>query len=321
LINKEKIYFKIKNIMTNSEHKKNDNNFVYVLDRYTNKNIKVLNIDQKTQENIKAGDKIVYSMEDNNQKPSIWIYLWHDIDTDRIWHFTKVLKWEEKDFFEEQNKFALKIFPLFKKKFKEEFKNSIPVTARFHIYLDQLYFYFYSEERYVFTDFVKKLREKIWKNIFLFQVWARDMVKMDPRTDFLPCGADGIIPMHCKTTMPLPSIEMENLILQHLEWRDIERLKWRCGKLKCSLIYELYIYKEESKKYPPKWSQVKFKKWDVEWIATSYNIMTWDVTIKTKDGEIFRIPTWEVNITKLPDPKIKTDEEKELEKIKWELEG
>jgi hypothetical protein len=71
LINKEKIYFKIKNIMTNSEHKKNDNNFVYVLDRYTNKNIKVLNIDQKTQENIKAGDKIVYSMEDNNQKPSI----------------------------------------------------------------------------------------------------------------------------------------------------------------------------------------------------------------------------------------------------------
>jgi hypothetical protein len=43
------------------------------------------------------------------------------------------------------------------------------------------------------------------------------MVKMDPRTDFLPCGADGIIPMHCKTTMPLPSIEMENLILQHLE--------------------------------------------------------------------------------------------------------
>jgi hypothetical protein len=43
------------------------------------------------------------------------------------------------------------------------------------------------------------------------------MVKMDPRTDNLPCGADGIIPMHCKTTLPLPSIEMENLILQNLE--------------------------------------------------------------------------------------------------------
>jgi len=304
----------------NKVNKDKFENFVYVLDRYTNKNIKVVNIDEQSLQEIKVWDKIVYNMEENNQKPSIWIYIWHDINTDRIWYFTKILKWEEKDFFEEQSKFALKIFPLFKKRFKAEFKNSIPVTARFHIYLDQLYFYFYSEERYIFTDFVKKLREKIWKNIFLFQVWARDMVKMDPRTDMLPCGADWIIPMHCKTTLPLPSIEMENLILQNLEWRDIERLKWRCGKLKCSLIYELEIYKEESKKYPPKWSEVKYLKSNIDWIVTSYNIMTWDVTIKTQDWEIYRIPTWELKITKLPDPKIKTEEEKELEKIKNEIE-
>ena len=293
---------------------------IYVLDRYTNKNIKVINIDENSLQELKPWDKVVYNMEENNQKPSIWIYIWHSINTDRIWNFTKILKWEELDFFEEQSKFALKIFPLFKKKFKAEFKNSIPVTARFHIYLDQLYFYFYSEERYIFTDFVKKLREKIWKNIFLFQVWARDMVKMDPRTDILPCGADWIIPMHCKTTLPLPSIEMENLILQNLEWRDIERLKWRCGKLKCSLIYELETYKEESEKYPPKWSEVKYLKSNIDWLVTSYNIMTGDVTIKTEDGEIFKIPTWELKITKLPDPKTKTEEEKELEKIKNEIE-
>ncbi len=293
---------------------------IYVLDRYTNKNIKVINIDENSLQELKPWDKVVYNMEENNQKPSIWIYIWHSINTDRIWNFTKILKWEELDFFEEQSKFALKIFPLFKKKFKAEFKNSIPVTARFHIYLDQLYFYFYSEERYIFTDFVKKLREKIWKNIFLFQVGARDMVKMDPRTDILPCWADWIIPMHCKTTLPLPSIEMENLILQNLEWRDIERLKWRCGKLKCSLIYELETYKEESKKYPPKWSEVKYLKSNIDWLVTSYNIMTGDVTIKTEDGEIFKIPTWELKITKLPDPKTKTEEEKELEKIKNEIE-
>lgn len=293
---------------------------IYVLDRYTNKNIKVINIDENSLQELKPWDKVVYNMEENNQKPSIWIYIWHSINTDRIWNFTKILKWEELDFFEEQSKFALKIFPLFKKKFKAEFQNSIPVTARFHIYLDQLYFYFYSEERYIFTDFVKKLREKIWKNIFLFQVWARDMVKMDPRTDILPCWADWIIPMHCKTTLPLPSIEMENLILQNLEWRDIERLKWRCGKLKCSLIYELETYKEESKKYPPKWSEVKYLKSNIDWLVTSYNIMTGDVTIKTEDGETFKIPTWELKITKLPDPKTKTEEEKELEKIKNEIE-
>ena len=294
---------------------------VYVLDWYTNKNIKVVDIDSAIVEKLKPGDKLVYSMEDNHQKPSIWVYLWHDIDTDRIGHFTKILEWEDKEFFEEQSKFALKIFPIFKKKFKAEFPNSIPVTARFHIYLDQLYFYFYSEDRYVFTDFVKKFREKIWKNIFLFQVWARDMVKMDPRTDNLPCGADGIIPMHCKTTLPLPSIEMEKIILQNLEWRDIERLKWRCGKLKCSLIYEIDIYQKESKKYPPKWSEVRYLKWNIDWIATSYNIMTWDVTIKTKDGEIYRIPTQEVKILKMPDPRMKSEEQKELEKIKDQIEG
>lgn len=299
----------------------NQKKSIYVLDWYTNKNIKVVDVDQNIVDTLKPGDKVVYSMEDNHQKPSIWIYLWHSIETDRIGHFTKRLEWEDKEFFEEQSKFALKIFPIFKKKFKEAFPNSIPVTARFHIYLDQLYFYFYSEERYVFTDFVKKFREKIGKNIFLFQVWARDMVKMDPRTDNLPCWADGIIPMHCKTTLPLPSIEMEKIILQNLEWRDIERLKWRCWKLKCSLIYEIEIYQQESKKYPPKWSEVVYHKWNIEWIATSYNIMTWDVTIKTKDGEIFRIPTSEVKVTKMPDPRMKSEEQKELEKIKDQIEG
>jgi len=32
------------------------------------------------------------------------------------------LEGEEKKYFEEQNKFALKIFPIFKKKFKKEFE-------------------------------------------------------------------------------------------------------------------------------------------------------------------------------------------------------
>lgn len=304
---------------TTHKHPENQN-FVYVIDRYTNKNIKVLWITPEIKKELKAGQMLVYSMEDNNQKPSIWSYLWHDINTDRLWHFTKILKGKDEKFFKEQSEFALKIFPIFKKKFKEAFPWSIPVTARFHIYLDQLYFYFYSEERYIFTEFVKKFREKIWKNIFLFQVGARDMVKMDPRTDNLPCWAWWVIPMHCKTTMQLPSIEMENLILQNLEWRDIERLKWRCGKLKCSLMYELEVYREESKKYPAKGSEVKFIKWNVEWIATSYNIMSWDVTLKTKDGVVMKIPTEEIKVIKEPNPKIKSKEERELEKIKKNLE-
>lgn len=275
---------------------------LYVLDWFTNKNIEIIKVDDQSFSTIKTWDKIVYNLEDKNNttKLSIWINLWHEIVTDRKWTFERKLEWEDKEFFEEQQKFALDIFPLFKDLFKKNFKWSIPVTARFNIYWDQIYFYFYSEERYVFTDFVKWLREKLWKNIFLFQVWARDMVKMSPGTDHIAwCNW---LNLCCKSSRALPSVEMENIILQNLEWRDIERLKWRCGKLKCSLIYELELYTEESKKYPPKWSEVDCKSCEAKWYSTSYNIMTWEVTIKTSEWETFRVPVAQLKIIKAKVP-------------------
>ncbi|MEI7919630.1 MAG: hypothetical protein WCH65_05550 [bacterium] len=81
--------------------------------------------------------------------------------TDREGVFQKVLNDEDKEFFNEQQKLALDIFPLFKKSFKKFFPDSIPVTARYQVFGDQLYFYFYSEGRYVFTEFVKEFREKL----------------------------------------------------------------------------------------------------------------------------------------------------------------
>lgn len=265
---------------------------IYVLDRYTNKNILVEHVDDESFALLKHWDKVVYSSLDQhgNNKKTVWIHLGHAIETDRKWTFVKVLQWEDKDFFDEQQKLALDIFPLFKKLFKKYFPDSIPVTSRYQIFGDQLYFYFYSEERYVFTDFVKEFRQELGKNIFLFQIWARDMIKMSPGADSFPCWADGIIPMHCKTSLPLPSVEMENLVLQHLEWRDIEKLKWRCGKLKCSLIYELDTYIQESKKFPEKWSYIETKWREVSGVVSSFNIMNGDVTVKTKDGVILRIP-------------------------------
>jgi hypothetical protein len=81
-----------------------------------------------------------------------------------------MLEGKEEEEFNTQQEIALKIFPTFKREFQEEFPNSVPVTARFQIFSDQLYFFFYSEERYVFTEFVKRFREKLGKNMFLFQV-------------------------------------------------------------------------------------------------------------------------------------------------------
>lgn len=273
----------------------------YVLDRYTNKNVLVTWVEDEQFARLKAWDKIVYSSVDQAwiNKQTVGTYLAHEIVTDRQGTFQKILEGEDKEFFNEQQALALDIFPLFKKLFKKTFPDSIPVTARYQIFGDQLYFYFYSEERYVFTDFVKEFRQEIGKNIFLFQIGARDMIKMSPWADFLPCWADGILPMHCKTTLALPSVEMETLILQNLEWRDIEKLKWRCGKLKCSLIYELETYIEESKKFPSKWSYVENSWREVCGTVFSFNIMNGDVTIKNKDGMIIRIPYTTISKIKL----------------------
>jgi len=272
----------------------------YVLDRYTNKNVLVTGVSDEQFAKLKAGDKIVYSSVDQTgvSKQTVWSYLGHEIVTDRQGKFQKVFDDEEKEFFNEQQKLALDIFPLFKKLFKKNFPDSIPVTARYQIFGDQLYFYFYSEERYVFTDFVKEFRQELGKNIFLFQIGARDMVKMSPGTDCL-IWCNGIN-LCCKSSRALPSVEIENIVMQNLEGRDIEKLKWRCGKLKCSLIYELETYIEESKKFPPKWAYVENKWCEVCWTVFSFNIMNGDVSVKTKDGFTVRIPYTTISKIKLP---------------------
>lgn len=260
-------------------------NNLYVLDRYTNKNLKIDNVNKEILEWVKYWDKISYEVDG---RKSVGTNLGHEINCQKNAKFIQKLEWDDLEFFKEQNKFALKLFPEFKKDFKKEFPSSTPITAKYHIYADQLYLYFYSEERYIFTEFAKKFRNKIWKNIFLFQVWARDMIRISPATDDIPwCNW---INLCCKSHRELPSIEMENIILQNLEWRDIERLKGRCGKLKCCLIYELDLYKEECEKYPKRWERVTCKNADNCWITSSFNIITREVVIKTNEWWIVRVP-------------------------------
>ena len=274
------------------------------LDRYTNKYLNINDVPIEIFGKLNVWDKIVYEQPDQKtgaMKPSIWtIISWwiHSFDSKSFFsaNFLRVLEWKEKEEFDTQQEIALKIFPTFKREFQEEFSNSVPITARFQIFSDQLYFFFYSEERYVFTEFVKRFREKLGKNMFLFQVWARDMIRMSPWADNMMCSSGQCL--CCKTCTILPNIEIESVVMQNLEWRDIERLKWKCGKLKCCLLYELDLYTSESKKFPRKWSKVDMK-WlyerksdeneDNTWIVASYNIITQEVNVKTKDWFI-RVP-------------------------------
>ena len=263
---------------------------ICVLDWYTSKYSKIDWIDEIIFSELKQWDMVVYSSEDkeSTSKLSIWTNIWFEVDTDRQWKFDRILQWDEKKYFDEQQKYALSIFPSFKDTFGDSFEWSIPITARFNIFSNQVYFYFYSEERYVFSEYVKNFRQKIWKNIFLFQVGARDMIRLDPSANDLLCIDWSIL--HCKTYRPLPNVEMENVAIQSLEWRDIEKLKWRCGKLKCSLIYEADLYSQELKNFPSKWSTVKVKNSEIIWIVISINIMNKDVKIKTDSWENYKFP-------------------------------
>ena len=303
---------------------------VLVLDRYTNKYLTVNKVDSEIYNKLHIGDKIVYEQADaktGNMKLSIWTIITEWVQSQLVAKekpfytadFVRTLDWEEYDEFNKQQEIALKIFPTFKREFQAEFPNSIPITARFHIFADQLYFFFYSEERYVFTEFVKKFREKLGKNMFLFQVWARDMMRMSPWADWMLCSSGQSL--CCKNCTMLPNIEIESVVMQNLEWRDIERLKGKCGKLKCCLLFELDLYVNESKKYPRKWTKI-----DTTWlrerradenddntgIVTSFNILTQEVNIKTKDGFI-RIPVDKLK-WKIKSWPTETDHKKESEK-------
>ncbi|MDR2541631.1 MAG: hypothetical protein LBD11_07985 [Candidatus Peribacteria bacterium] len=160
---------------------------VAVLDRYTNKYLIVEAIPDEDFELIKVGNKLVYGLPDAKTgaiKNSVGIVIEtvpipktssRSVDGERgdKWlcvNYVRILKEQEKTDFDEQQQIALKIFPTFKKEFQAEYPNSVPITARFQIFSNQLYFFFYSEERYVFTEFVKRFREKLGMNMFLFQI-------------------------------------------------------------------------------------------------------------------------------------------------------
>ena len=279
--------------------------YLLLLDRYTNK-VVYLPEENVSIESLKIGEKLLYTTVDAKNwsvKKSLWTLikkgeLLQDTGKEIIGTFYGVLEGETKQRFEEEQKRASDLFPLFKKAFKKEFPTSVPITARYQIFSEQLFLYFYSEERFVFTEFVKNLRQEIPENIFLFQVGARDMIRISPAMDHVFCNGD--VKLCCKNNMILQNIEIENIISQNLEGRDIERLKGRCGKLKCCLLYEMNVYIEEGKKYPQKGNKISLSKELMcknqncedkeicEGIVLSYNIMNQEIKIKTKEG-IMRI--------------------------------
>lgn len=265
---------------------------IYIIDRYTNKN---LWMQVNESEQFTLGEKIAfaYTGGDGKQNMSIGTYIGErykgiDREAKYEWRLTA----EEIEEFDMMQAKAREKFPMFKKDFREAFPEAIPVTARYHMFAQQRYFYFYAEQRFLFTEFIKMFREKLGSHFFLFQVGARDMVKMSPATDhIIGCNGRNLC---CKSNRPLPSIDIEDLLIQHLTGRDVERLKGRCGKLKCSLMYEVETYLSESKKFPKRWSKIEVANCDKCGMVTNFNIMTNKIDVVLDEGNRIQINLEEV---------------------------
>lgn len=265
---------------------------IYILDRYTNKNFSMT---APADQDFALGEKLIFEQIwwDGKKTTSIGTYIGDKYTTiDRAVTYVDRLNSDEITDFDDMQKKAREKFPLFKTMFKEAFPDAIPVTARYHMFVRQWYFYFYGEKRYNFVEFIKSFREELGAQFFLFQIGARDMVKMSPGTDhIIGCNGHNLC---CKSNRPLPSIDVEALLVQHLDGRDVERLKWRCGKLKCSLIYEVETYVIESKKFPSKWSTIDMNNCEQCGMVTNFNIMTGKIDVQLDDGMRVQIDLAEV---------------------------
>jgi cell fate regulator YaaT (PSP1 superfamily) len=291
---------------TNSQTKK-----IYILDRYTNKN---LWMEAPSDENFELWEKLIFEQLwwDGKKSMSIGTYIWEKYnDIERDCTYVGRLTADELQEFEDMQKKAKAHFPMFKKMFKTAFPTAIPVTARYHMFVNQWYFYFYAEQRFNFVEFIKEFRQALWGQFFLFQVGARDMVKMSPGTDHI-IGCNWLN-LCCKSNRPLPSIDVEDLLVQHLDGRDIERLKWRCGKLKCSLVYEVETYVTESKKFPEKGSTIDIHDCEKCGMVTNYNIMTGKIDVQLDDGIRVQIDLAEIKkIHENRKKKVPNDHEREM---------
>lgn len=256
---------------------------LYLLDRLVPKHIILDNVQEWLV--VSPGEYVMYTLPED-WKQYVWLNVWYPVEpADKKWTFVWILQWQAKEKFLEYQKKADKFYKIFKKEFPVVCPWAIPVTTRADLQWQNIYFYFYSEERYNFADFVRHMRTIVPVAFFIYQLWARDMMRYTPNANehLAACGCG---PLNCCSLWKLPSVEMDNVALQGLEWRDIEKLKWRCGKLKCSVVFERELYLEETAKFPKKWAigTMNWQKCTCIWI----NIMSGDIVAKTQEWEIIR---------------------------------
>lgn len=194
---------------------------IYLLDRLISKHVAVRDVPDHLR--FEVGEKVIYLNKEDNKK-YIGMNVGYPLECDKEGSYVGALTGKIEEQFQNNQKRALEYYKLFKKQFTAQFHGAVPISARSDLMGNIIYFYFYSEERYNFSEFVKAFRQQLPCQFFIYQVGARDMMRLSPNgKEYL--AACGCGPLGCCSLGKLPSVEMDNIALQSLEGRDVEKLK------------------------------------------------------------------------------------------------
>ncbi len=246
---------------------------IYVLDWLLNKPVK---IEWIIPTDIQVKEKIVY--KDEKKKSMMGIVLWYKVKTNKIWTFSYILEWTERKNFEKYQETAADLFQIFKKNFMVSFPTAKPISARMSISGRQIYFYFFAEQRFDFSEFVKSFRQKIGQHFFLYQVWPRDRIRLHPHLEER-YDPSGLPLMYHIFKHPLDEVSNTTIEAQGL-YGSRDKLKDRSGKLDHTINFEKDIYREENKKYPRKGQIVQIE--GVPMKCAWFNILTQEIKLRGK---------------------------------------
>jgi len=254
---------------------------MYIQDWLT---LKVVESPDVTVKWLKTWDKVVYKRDDGQKY--VWTYIGYECKPDLSGNFLYKLDGVGLEKFHQLDKRAKEIFDSIKDELKFIFPMLKFITAKMNFTWDVLYLYFYWETRVDFREWLNDLRKLIWMKFFLYQIWARDRIRLHPKASEMvgDCGHR----LCCTQTLcRIDSIETKTVHLQNLQTQGIDKQKWVCGKLKCCLKYEEEIYLKELNDYPEIWAELEIegKKYNVIWI----NTLSKYVFLKDEEGYIRRL--------------------------------
>lgn len=248
-----------------------------LLDRLIHKPITVSLPEWFDAKTLLPWDFVVY--KDSEGKELVWKALGYELKWTKTGRFVYPLKGTEKKNFEFYQTQADDLFAIFKTEFKAAFPESVPLSWRMNLQWNTVYFYFYADTRFDFAALVQSLREKIRKRFFIYQVWARDRVRLHKNLDEW-FDASWLPLMYSIFHHPLDNVDSDVIGLQQLECRDPEKLKDRSGKLDHTLNFEKDVYEIELKEYPKRWAIVSLQ-WE-RMKCIWCNILTQEIKLRGK---------------------------------------